>query len=80
MRANRQVILGGVFVLVGLSVIGFGGRAVSMIGTKDYFSADAWSIAFLIVGTSISAFGYWISGVRIKSRDGKVEIKFTKKR
>jgi hypothetical protein len=79
MKAKKRPIIGGILVFVGLLEIGFGGRAVSIIGTKDYFSADAWSSGVLIFGMLISALGVWISGAKIKRLGKKSAIKVSKK-
>jgi hypothetical protein len=79
MKTKERPIVGGVVVLVGLLVVGLGGRAVSIIGTKDYFSADAWSSVVFIFGTLVSAFGVWISGIKIKGLGRKLNLKISKK-
>jgi hypothetical protein len=37
MKAKKRPIIGGILVFVGLLEIGFGGRAVSIIGTGEWY-------------------------------------------
>ena len=80
MKAKKRPVLDAVIVLIGLLVVGFGGRAVSVIWAKDYFYAGLWSSAVLLLGAFISAFGVWISGIKIRKLSGKFFITFPKKR
>jgi hypothetical protein len=79
MKDKKLPVLGAFIVLIGLLVVDFGGRMVSVIGTKDYFYADLWSSVVLLFGACISSFGVWVAGVRIRRLGGKLFITIHKK-